>query len=597
MAVRRSALAALAILGVGVLGTWGAAVCAGPRDLFLPPPPGPDRDFYLQRLAPWIDEQCATCHRGAGAGGLVLAPDGPGVDVAARRRADFERLRPFVNPQAPRASRLFLKLVGPAEGGEPHVGGVFVHPDGARYDTLLDFVSGATPANLPPEVWFEKDEIRAQPGHEIVIDGRGSYDRDRDDMDHLAFWWELVARPAGSRVLLQDRRASRLVVTPDTGGTYVFRLRVGDGKVWCAPRAVTVECFAAVPVAARKPGGISGLDKAEPRALRHLRRLYLDVLGRPPTPAEALAEERQGIDALVANLLLRAEMGRAWVEAVAIRFGLYGDFRPTGSEAADLALRVPSEGLPPHVVEGVLARDPSFLRRHPPGRPLAEAVAGLLLGRAPTREEVEGALALAAGRATDMPGVGHVTDAAAWVRAIVQADAFRRAATERRIRHFLPSGDAARALGPALQAVAAGPAAWRRFLQGVLRDPRYLDRASLRRKDDVTFLRGLFVDLLERKPTDRELAAMLQAVHAMGGDTAAFAALVRVLIDSGEAPIPLLVDIDDAPRWITDRFLRTLGRRPSAAELKAYGRALLDPHGGPELVMQALLTGPEYACR
>lgn len=93
------------------------------------------------------------------------------------------------------------------------------------------------------------------------------------------------------------------------------------------------------------------------------------------------------------------------------------------------------------------------------------------------------------------------------------------------------------------------------------------------------------------------MAALVRAVGAMGGDTAAFAAVVRIMIDSGQAPIPLLVDIYDLPRWLKDRFLRYLGRPPTPAELKAYGTVVQDPEGGPELIIQALLTGAEYACR
>lgn len=575
----------------------GALPAALAKETFLPAPPPPDRDFYVQAVAPWIEEQCAPCHRAEGAGAFLLAPPDDDGDAQRRRRKDFERVLPFVNRRSPWESRLLLKPLDPLEGGDPHVGGVLLAPDTEAYDRLLDFLCGATPTNLPPEVYFEKPEIRARPGETVVIDGRGSYDRDREDMEHLAYHWTLVARPAESRVRLADRRASRLEIKPDTGGSYVVELRVGDGKVWSAPRQVTVEVFDHVQVARTKPGGISGLERTDAQNLKRLRRLYLDVLGRSPTPAEALAEERKGIDALVRNILLRAEGGRAWVEEVTIRFGLYGDYRPVGDEAALLALRIPAESLAPPIVEGVLARDPSFMRRHPPGRSLATAVAELLLGRSPTAQEIAAAVELAAGRSAEVPGLGRLADPRAWLLAVLDSEAFRRAAVLRRLDRFLASGDARSRLERAMGAVARGPKAWRAFCEDMLRDDRYLGRRQLRPKDPVTFLRTLFVDLLERKPTDRELAALVQAVETMPGQSAAFAAVVRVLVDSGEAPIPLLVEIEDGPRWVTDRFLRYLGRPPSAAEMKAYGDGLLHPQGGPELVIHALLTGPEYACR
>lgn len=590
----RLLLAALVLVG---LGAWTLAAVAGPKDEFLPPPPAPDPAFYAEHVAAWVDATCAACHRGPGGGALRLVEPTDGMTEAQRRRGDFERLVPFVNRRSPWESRLLLKVLDPGEGGDPHVGGHFVSSDDDMHDTLLDFVSGATLTNLPPEVWFEKTELRAKPKEEVVIDGRGSYDRDRDDMDDLVYWWSLYARPAESRVTVDDRRASRITFFPDTGGTYVFTLRVGDGKVWSAPRAVTVEVFASVRIEKSDPGGISGLEDADMQGLKRLRRLYLDVLGRSPTPAEAIAEERKGVRALVQNILLRAEMGRAWVEEVSIRFGLFGDTRPVSDEAIDLALRVPAENLPPHLVERALALDPSFLRRHPPGRPLAAAIARLLLDREPTDAETLAAIALAKGDPVDMPGVGTVDSPRAWLVKVLDSRAFRRAAMLRRLGRFLDSGDARKHIGRALAAADESHKSWRAYLEGLLTSKAYLERKRLRPKGTVTFLRCLFIDLLERKPTDREMAALVRAVGAMGGDTAAFAAVVRIMIDSGQAPIPLLVDIYDLPRWLKDRFLRYLGRPPTPAELKAYGTVVQDPEGGPELIIQALLTGAEYACR
>ena len=571
----------------------GSAVA---KDEFLPPPPGPDFEYYQRHVAPWMEANCASCHRKRGGGFKLTRPDA-GLSEEQRRRLDFKALLPFVKPSAPWESRLFLKILDLSAGGDEHIGGSFFSEEDDEHDTMLDFLSGATLTNLPPDVYFDKPEVRAKPGETVIVDGRGSFDRDRQDRDKLAYWWELFARPAESRVLVQDRRASRLEITPDTGGSYVFLLRVGDGKVWSAARAVTIEVFDHLALKQKDPGGISGLEKTEVRLLRRVRRLYMDVLGRSPTPAEAISEERRGPKALVKNILLRSESGRAWVEELQVRFGLMGDARPVGEEATSLALRIPSESLPPPVVEATLARDPSFLRRHPPGRALAAAIGELLLGRPATEEEQRAAAQLAAGKPAQVPGLGAVSDSRDWLLKVLDSEAFRRAAVRRRLARFLESGGVNKQLGRALLAMDESNKAWRALLEEILADRRYLDRRRLRRKDPVTFLRCLFIDLLERKPTDRELTALVRAVQTMPGESAALAAVARLMIDSGGAPIPILVEIRDLPLWITDRFLRYVGRRPLAAELKAYGEAAHLDVGGPKLVIQALLTGAEYACR
>jgi len=583
--------------------TLGASVAAAApffgaarADEKLTPPPPPDRGFYVEHIAEWVESKCMECHRDGGSA-LRFGPLRAGQSALDRRRADFERIRAFVNPNAPWESRLYLKLLNPADGGDPHVGGPFVDADDERHDTLLDFVSGATLSNVPPEVYLGETSILSKPGDKVVLDGRDSYDRDRGDMDKLVYWWELYAKPPGSIAHLPDKRASRFEFEPDMGGSYVFRLRVSDGKVWSAARDVAVEVFHHVAAKKRDPGGISGLEKLEVRRLRRVRRLYLDVFGRGPTPIEAIAENGNGIKLLANTILLRAESGRAWFQELAARYGLISDYRPASDEALALPLRIPSEITPPAVAEAVLIRDPSFLRRHPPGRALAHALIGLGLDRNPTDAEVNAAIELANEREVEMPGLGRVVSSRDWITQVLNSPAFARAAVRRRLARFLDSGDAESRSGAALAAIGAGGGAWRKLLEEILISEAYLGRKRLRPKDDLTFVRSLFFDLLERKPTDRELAASLYAVGQMPGRGAPLAALAKVMIDSGDVPIPLLVHIKDAPLWIKDRFLRYLGRPPTAAELKAYGEALLHPSGGPWLVLQALLTTPEYACR
>lgn len=585
---RGGCIFALAV--ASLIGLWGTA-----RAKPMPPPPAPDRAFYLQHLATWVEANCVSCHR-VGGGALRLPAPAAGLSDVDRRGQDFDAIRRFVNPMAPWESRLYRKVLEPADGGDPHVGGAFVAMDTAEHDTLLDFISGATLVNLPPEVYLGEDSFRVKPGAEVVLDGRDSYDRDREDMDSLAFYWTLKAQPPDSIAALADRRASRLVFKPDTGGSFVVELRVSDGKVWSAPRAIAIEVFDFREVKKREPGGISGLEKVETDRLRQIRRLYLDVLGRAPTPAEVLSDEYVGVKNLAQNILLRAEAGRAWYEGITARFGLYGDFRPTSQEALDLPLQIPSAMPSPADVERTLALDPAFLRRHPPGRSLAMAIAGLFFDREPREEELEIARKLAAGTSVRI-NEAEVTTESHWLREITKTKEFVSAAVKRRIDRFLPSGDAARTLPVALKALRDRGGAWRALQIQLLTSPSYRKRTRLRPKDNLTFVRSLFFDLLERKPTDRELASLLHAVGQMPGDSAPLAALAKVMIDSGDVPLPLLVHIKDGPRWLTDRFLRYLGRRPTPAEVKVYGAALLHPEGGVELVVQALLTGPEYACR
>lgn len=597
--------ALVGVLAAGVRwpgGTWGRAA-AGERAAVLPPPPAPDAAFYAARLAAFVETHCAACHR-VGGGRLRL----PAVraDGTPDRRADFEALLPFVDPQAPWQSRLLRKVLEPADGGDEHAGGAFCRAEDATHDLLLDFVSGATLSNLPPEVWFESDVVRGTPGETVVVDGRDSFDRDRHDRDALAFAWTLVARPADSRVALGDRQGGRLELQPDSPGTYVVRLRVSDGLVWSAPRDVTIEVLEGRRSDAPPPGGRSGLERLEPAALRRVRRLYLDLLGRPPRLDEAWADGRRPSRELAADLLGRAEHGRSHVEDVVVSLALVDDDRPVGEDARDLALRIPSEGLSPVEVERVLARDPAFRARlRDPevgpawlGALLASTETdGVLAAPASVADTVAALQRVAAGATVDVPGLGSLGDPDAALDAVLASPAFADMAVRRHLGRLLGVDAAARRLGEARAVLAEGPAAWRAFLVEAVTASGHLEASALRAKGRLRLLRSLYVDLLERRPTDRELTALVRASDRLPGSVAPHTVLAKMLIDSGQVELPLLVDIRDGPAWLGDRFLRHLGRLPSEGERTAYGRALLDPDGGVELVVLALVTNAEYACR
>ena len=583
------------LLVVGALALLLAAPSIWRADAWEPPPPPrPDFDYYEAELAEWIESNCLECHDGGG--GALHLGTGEG-DLRAKRRADFEALSAFVDPGAPWESRLIRKVLAAADGGDPHVGGSFVQLETEEHDLLLDFCSGRTPRNIPPDPWLGKAELRAQPGESVVIDGRDSFDRDREDMESLVYWWTLVAKPPDSSFQLSDRRASRFEFLPDQMGSYAFELRVGDGKVWSAPRRVLLEVLDQARLRAREPGTITGLDMADPEDLFRLRRLYFDLLGRPPLAAEALGEIRRDPADVVETLLQKSESGIAWYEELCAWYGLLGEFRPTSDEARALALRIPSEMPAPHEVEAVLVRDPAFLRRHGSPRALARVLAERMYERRMDDADVGAMLALTRGEAlAEGERWPAAKDVPELLEGVLASRKFRDAAMLRRIGRFLSRGEARRILFRAHQAVEAGGTAWRKFQQGIFDSRAWRQRRGLDLKDDLTFIRSLFVDLLERRPSEREIAGMLHALSQMPQGLAPRAVLAKVMVDSGEALFPLATDIRDGPRWLRDQFLRLLGRPPTASEFKQYAAAFTETTS-PEIVILGILTTPEYACR
>jgi len=556
---------------------WGAAVAAvlaatlSTRALAKDPETAvasPSLAFYARRIAPWVDATCAPCHA-AGAGGLRFGAVAAGPAEAGRREAEFKAVVRFLDREAPWRSRLILKAIPEEQGGLPHGGGALLRTSDDAYDDLLDFASGATLDNLPPEPEPGADR-RIRPGEAVVLDGTASYDRDDDPVSHR---WELVARPPGSRAALVGDRDPKATFVADVPGTYVARLRVFDGKVWSPARPVVLEALDRAGPTAPDPVASSGLERLDPSALRLARSVYGDLLGRPPTPPEALACAGRSAPDLATTLLKTLESGRAWLEDTAVALGLVGDAEPVSPAVQAIPFRWVSGELTPAAGEGALAADPSFLRAHPPGPALARAVERLLLERPGTAAERE-SWATPAGLAQ-----------------VLRSDAFAAAARRRFVARFLAEGSAP----PEGLSSTASTAA---LATALVESPAYVGATERRRRPgDTAFVRAVFADLLGRRPTSVELLAAARAAAVVAGSEAGRALVIDVLLDSGEVMLPILIDVKDPDAWLADRFLRFLGRPPGPAEAKAYRAALLDPDGGPQLVVRALLTTPEYAAR
>jgi hypothetical protein len=199
---------------------------------------------------------------------------------------------------------------------------------------------------------------------EARFDGGASYDRDDDP---LVYRWDLFVRPPGSKAVLTERSEKATGLRPDVGGTYVLRLRVFDGKVWSGAKPVLLEVLERTGPTTPDAVEASGLAALDPAALRRVRSVYGDVLGRPPTPPEALLHAKRPAREVATILLATLEAGRAWVEDAAYRLGLVGDAEPLSAAVQELPVRLAAGELTPAAAEAALALDPAFLRA-PAGR-------------------------------------------------------------------------------------------------------------------------------------------------------------------------------------------------------------------------------------
>lgn len=101
--------------------------------------------------------------------------------------------------------------------------------------------------------------VGAVVGESVVLDGSRSSDPDGQP---LAFQWELVGAPTGSRAQLSNAATPQNIFVPDVVGVYQFRLTVSDGSVSASPAVASLSVrrtnTAPVAVASAPPSVLVG---------------------------------------------------------------------------------------------------------------------------------------------------------------------------------------------------------------------------------------------------------------------------------------------------------------------------------------------------
>lgn len=123
-------------------------------------------------------------------------------------------------------------FVSPAEGGEIHF--QLVVNDG-QYDSSPDTVVISVEAQNRPPVAVAGEDIQAEGGAQVTLNGSMSSD---PDGDALTYYWQQIS--GDSIDLVSVNVASPTVSLPETGGEYEFALTVSDGELTSVQDAVMI---------------------------------------------------------------------------------------------------------------------------------------------------------------------------------------------------------------------------------------------------------------------------------------------------------------------------------------------------------------------
>lgn len=337
-------------------------------------------------------------------------------------------------------------------------------------------------------------------------------------------------------------------------------------------------------------GATPGLDSGT------LRRVFLDLLGRPPLPEERAAWLGKAREGLFDALLSRQEFWENWLEEQLYYFLLVDGFRPTTEGVRALPGELAEGRI--GVLESIhrICLSSSFDRRNPGPDTFVTVVMEQLLGvkiRSQVRELEIGKRIYDGARGTFLGRAGSS-----------QADVVQIAIEDKRTsRHFLrreyqrclrrePTPGDVESWAAKLEGT---PTAYTSIVRTWFLSPAYEGRLGTRKPlPSRLFVRAVFTDLFGRLPTDEETHLLRSALDGLADPAPLRSLVARILLDSGKVPVPDLQGLPDTSGWIQERFEALLGRPPSEPEAAAFRESAEDSACRAETVLRAIITHPEY---
>lgn len=615
------AFASAAALAVVAALFAAAAAPAAAEDMMMggagdPPPVVPDPGYLRDKVLPLLDRHCGGCHDASLSDNRtrnkLVAPGADGRFDADAVRRNYDNLKQFLDPQRPERSALLQKLV--SGGGIDHDGGKADDSDfpadllDAR-GPLVAWVFGATLADAPPVALAAPVPRQVTVGEEVRLDASLSADPEGKP---VAIRWEVYDAPQRGEAKPEDPRAKATRIVPDREGPWVVRLCVDDGKLRGMPALVR---FAAVrkaappgPAPSAAAGGEGAPDASavlaalDVEARRTTRMLYLDLWGRSPTSEELAALAPLPFEQRVDALLDSEQTWANWIEDECFYFLLIDQFRPVSDRVKALPGQLRDGRTSWRDALRTIALSAEFNARNPGNDTYCTVVLEQFLGievqKQPrvleaAKQAYDGKLQrLFDTRVQNQSDVVQVTLAQK-----AATDLFVRRMAQRFLAQDLPKGE-----HEAVVSILHGsPQMFREVVREWLLSGRYAGAARRpHRKNDLQFIRSLFVDVLGRPPSYEEFRNMRNALQALADPAPLRGVLGKVLLDSSAALAPPVPDGPErypGDRWrpqVTDLFRRFLGRDPSQREMDVFVETLQEKGATWRTAAQGLLAAPEY---
>lgn len=329
---------------------------------------------------------------------------------------------------------------------------------------------------------------------------------------------------------------------------------------------------------------------------RALRSLHLDLLGRPPFHAEIETTTGKPMSEVVPALIGRVEFCEHWFEEQLYYFLLVNNFRPQSERIASIPAELAAHKLDVREAIHRIALSANFDQRNPGADTFVTVVMEQLTGLEVQKNprDLEIGKKLYDGAEGTFLGVAGRSQADV-VRIAVSSRAFVKHFLAREYERLVHGKPDAAELNASIAEFAKDPAAYPRIVERWILSDAYRVRLEARvAMGNRLFVRCLFVDLMDRMPTQDESEPMRQALDGLSDPAPLRAVLVRMMLDSPRVAVEKREAVADAAAWIRARFLRYFGREPGDAELAAFVAAWAEPECRPQTILCALLSSPEY---
>ncbi len=327
-----------------------------------------------------------------------------------------------------------------------------------------------------------------------------------------------------------------------------------------------------------------------------LRRLFLDLLGRPPLADERARWADQRAHELIDFLLGGTPFWEHWLAEQLWYFLLVDNFRPENEGVRELPQRLSAGRASARDALHRIALSPSFDLRNPGADTFVTVVMEQLGGMHVQKSARELEIGKGAYDGNTGRFLGHSASSQSDVVQLVIED---RGAS----RHFLArESERVTRAQPAKSELEAwtrsyhkDPWVYLELLRSWLYSAAYLARHESRAPlPNRLFVRTLFVDLMGRLPTSEEAEPLRGALDGLADSRPLRAVVARILLDAGYSDLPAKDQIEDPTQWVNGLFQRFLGRAGEREELRAFVTAFKDPACRPETIAYALLSSPEY---